>query len=262
MSLPETQQLFQDRLLGGGDAIRSHLTGDGPHLKVYEQAYGARLLEVLGEDFPALHTLLGDTAFAEAATAYIGAHPSQWRSIRWLGRELPGFLATTPPWNDVPVLADMARFEWGLGFAFDAPDADALSIEALGQVPPEAWPVLAFEFHPALNLFEVSHDVARFQAAVAAETDPDGAPEPLDGTQIWAAWREAETLMVHYRALAPDEAAGLAALMQGADFARFCEVLADHGAGDEAALRAAALLRHWIEAGWIVGLEAEGLSWA
>jgi hypothetical protein len=49
-------------------------------------------------------------------------------------------------------------------------------------------------------------------------------------------------------------------LMEGADFARFCEVLADQGAGDEAALRAAALLRHWIEAGWLAGLEAEGMS--
>ena len=262
MSLTETQKLFQDRLLGGDDAIRRHLTGDGPHLKVYEQAYGTRLLEVLGEDFAALHTLLGDAAFAEAATAYIGAHPSRRRSIRWLGQELPGFLAATPPWSDIPVLADMARFEWGLGLAFDAPDAAPLSIEALGQVPPEAWPVLSFEFHPALNLFEVGHDVAPFQAAVAAETDPDGAPEPLVGPQVWAAWRETETLMVHYRALAPDEADSLAALMDGADFARFCEVLADLGAGDEAALRAAALLRHWIEAGWLAGLQAEGMSWA
>lgn len=260
MSLTETQKLFQDRLLGGGDAIRARLTGDGPHLRVYEQAYGARLLEVLGEDFPALHTLLGDAAFAEAATAYIGAHPSQWRSIRWLGREMPGFLSTTAPWSDIPMLADMARFEWGLGLAFDAPDADALSIDALGQVPPEAWPVLTFEFHPALNLFEVSHDVAPFQAAVAAETDLDGPPEPLEAPQTWAAWREAETLMVHYRALAPDEAAGLAALMEGADFASFCEVLADEGAGDEAALRAAALLRHWIETGWVCGLVVEGMS--
>ena len=260
--LSDTVDLFQARLLEGGDGIRRRLAGGGPFLKVYDHAYRARLIEVLGEDFPAVHTLLGDAAFADATQAYIAANPSRSRSIRWLGRDFAAFLRENDPWRDQPMLADMAAFEWGLGLAFDAPDADALALDALAAVPPEAWPVLRFEFHPALNTFTLGHDVAPFQTAVAAERDPDAAPEPLEAIGTWAAWRDPVELIVRYRALDDDEAAGLAALMTGGDFAALCEAIAQVGDADQAAMRAAMLLRHWLEAGWIIDLAAEGMSWS
>ncbi|MEQ9681305.1 MAG: hypothetical protein RLO49_01255, partial [Rhodospirillales bacterium] len=67
---------------------------------------------------------------------------------------------------------------------------------------------------------------------------------------------------VRYRALTADEAAGLALLRAAGDFQTLCETLAQAGDGDDAALRAAGYLRGWVEAGWITGLSAPGLSWA
>ena len=262
-SLPEVQTLFQDRLLTGRADIEAHLTSGGPFLKVYDHAYVARLLDVMGEDFPAVHTLLGDDEFADAAAAYVRGHPSQARSVRWLGTDFAAWLGETAPWSNLPVLADMAAFEWGLGLAFDAPDARTLGVDALAGVPPEAWPVLGFDFHPALNTAALAHDVAPFQQAVANDRDPEAAPEaPPDGPQTWAFWRDGETCQVRYRVLNADEAAGLALLRAGGDFQALCETLADAGGGDAAALRAAGYLRGWVEAGWITGLSAPGLSWA
>ncbi|MEQ9557874.1 MAG: DNA-binding domain-containing protein [Rhodospirillales bacterium] len=265
MTIPLTdlQDLFQDRLLTGRADIEAHLTSGGPFLKVYDHAYEARLLEVMGDDFPAVHTLLGDDAFAEAAAAYVRGHPSRRRSVRWLGAGFAAWLGVTAPWSDLPVVADMAAFEWGLGLAFDAPDAITLDVAALAAVPPEAWPVLGFDFHPAFNTFELSHEVATFQQAVAREEDPEAAPAPLaDGAQTWAAWRDGATCQVRYRALAGDEAAGLAVLRDGGDFQALCERLADFGDADAAAPRAAGYLRGWVEGGWITGLSAPGFSWA
>jgi hypothetical protein len=262
-SLAEIQALFQDRLLSGADGVQAHLTGGGPFLKVYDHAYAARLIEVMGEDFPATHTLLGDDQFFQAASDYVRAHPSHARSIRWLGKDFAGWLAATAPWADLPVAADMAAFEWALGLAFDAPNASPLNADAPAGVPPEAWPVLTFDLHPALNRLSLAFDVAPFQQAVARDGDPDAAPEPITGgPQVWVVWRDPASLIVRYRDLAADEAAGLDVLFSGGDFQTLCERLAGFGGAEDAALRAAGYLKGWLDAGWIAGLQSEGLSWA
>jgi hypothetical protein len=260
-SLADLQTLFQDRLLGTASAIDRHLRGGGPFLSVYDTAYAARLLEVMGEDFPGVHTLLGDDEFAEAARAYIRANPSGERSVRWLGRAFADWLRTTPPWSALPVLGDMAAFEWLLGLAFDAPDAEPLSRDALAAVAPETWPVLRFVWHPALATATLGHDVSAFHRACADGGEPDAAPATLDTPLTWAAWRAPETYQVRYRDLAAEEAAALSAATAGGVFADLCDAIAEASqAPDQAAMRAAALTGQWVDAGWIAGLEAEGMS--
>jgi hypothetical protein len=266
--LNAVQDLFQARLLAGDEAVRDHLTAGGPHLDVYGHAYLARLREVMGEDFPAVHTLLGDDEFDRAVTAYLAAYPSIERSVRWLGRAFADWLRATAPWADLPVVGDMAAFEWGLGLAFDAPDADGLPGDALAAVPPEAWPVLVFDFHPALNTFVLTHDVADFQQAVIRENDPEAAPEAIPhGPETWAAWRDAESLRVQFRPLSEDEASGLGLAREAKTFEDICNSLAGRAVPDgadqgDAARRAAGMLQGWVHAGWITGVSADGLSWA
>ncbi len=257
----DIQAMFQGRLLAGGIDIIDHLTDGGQFLRVYDHAYVARLLEVMGEDFPGVHTLQGDKKFATAARAYIKTHPSTARSIRWLGHDFANWLKQTQPWNRLPVLSDMAAFEWTLGLAFDAPDAPPLGDETLAAVPPEIWPALTFKFHPALNTVGLSFNVVPFQQAVANDQEPDSAPERFPTQETWAVWRDAESLNIYFRPLSADETAGLAALRNEAGFAALCEIIADTGSGVDVSLRAAQLLRHWIEAGWVTGIMAPGHSW-
>ncbi|MDA0996777.1 MAG: DNA-binding domain-containing protein [Proteobacteria bacterium] len=201
--LAELQRLFQDRLLAGGNDIERHLKDRGPFLKVYDHAYLARLLEVMGEDFPAVHTLLGDDQFGDAAVAFVRAHPSRARSIRWLGAGFSAWLREADPWRNLPVVADMAAFEWALGLAFDAPDSEPVGMPALAAVPAEAWPGLRFEFHRSLNIVRLAVDVAPFQRAVAAERDPEAAPEPLsepgDCGGFGATWKACRCAIGRYR---------------------------------------------------------------
>ena len=51
------------------------------------------------------------------------------------------------------------------------------------------------------------------------------------------------------------------AAIEGQTFDGICEIVADLTEADEAAVRAAGLLRLWIESGWLIGLDAEGMSW-
>ena len=259
-SLGVIQDAFQDRLLTGSDAILEHL-GDGARLlKAYDHAYGARLIEVLAEDFETVHTLLGDESFAEAAQGYIAAHPSRYRSIRWVGGAFAEWLTQAEPWREHPMLAEMAAVEWALGLAFDAPDTVRLSVDALAAIPPEAWPGLRFDAHPALSVVVTAWSVMDFHQAIAAEQDPEGPPGELDALVTWAVWREPETLMVRYRDLADDEAAVARAAVDGATFAEMCEVAADIDDAENAAVRVAGYLRHWIVAGWFAGFAEDGLS--
>lgn len=260
-SLQALQRIFQARLLAGGDDVLLHLKAGGAFMKVYDRAYTARLIEVLSADFEGLHTLLGDEQFAEAMRGYVEAHPSSKPSIRWLGANLADWLAGTEPWSDHQMLMSMAAFEWMLGLAFDAPDAAPISISEIATVPPEAWPMLTFTVHPALHTTVLSADVAPFYQAIKAEMEPSGPPAPYDAPITWAAWRDPRSLMVVYRELAVDEAAAIAAATDGLTFDAMCEVIANNTEADEAAVRAAGLLRNWIENGWIIGLDADGMSW-
>lgn len=260
-SLPDLQDQFQARLLTGDQAIDEHLTAGGPFMKAYDHAYRARLVEILTEEFEGLHTLLGDEKFFQTMTAYVDAFPSTTRSVRWLGRHLPDWLKSSEDWSGHPEVASMAAFEWMIGLAFDAPDAAGIGVGDIGQVPPEAWPMLTLTLHPALNTAALESDVSVFYQAVKSEVDPDAPPIPYEKAVTWAAWRDPQSLMVTYRALDEDEALALSAAADGQTFDAICEIIADCTEADEAAVRAAGLLRIWVESGWLIGLDAEGMSW-
>lgn len=260
-TLANLQKRFQARLLNGDDAILQQLNNGGPFMKAYEHAYRSRLVEILSEDFEGLHTLLGDDQFFSTMRSYVDAHPSTTPSARWMGRSLTDWLRTSEDWSGNQMVASMAAFEWMLGLAFDAPNAALIELSAVGAVPPEAWPMLTFTLHPALHSAALDFDVSAFYQAVKAGVDPDTPPVAYDSPVTWAAWRDPDTLIVMYRALDTDEAAALAAAREGQTFDAICEIIADCTEADEAAVRAAGLLRIWIESGWIIGLDANGMSW-
>ncbi len=222
---------------------------------VYDHAYRARLLEILANDFPALHTLLGDEQFGQVINSFLDDHPSHHRSVRWLGAPLSTWLKKTPPWSSIGEAEDMATFEWALGLAFDAPDAEVIEQSDLAGIPADSWPALRFDFHPALHVITLNFDVTKFQQAVSRDTDPEDAPEPLDRPVSWAVWRDHEQLIAMYRPVEADEAALLDAARKGADFTTLCNVFSFDKDNDEAAMQVAGLIMNWIVSGWISGLK-------
>lgn len=261
--LAALQRDFVACLRGEPNALQRRLTGSPragleTMLGVYRHAYAARLVEALATDFPKLRALAGATAFETLARAYIARHPSRSPSLRWLGGRLAAFLAETPPYAATPALAEMAAFEWALAHAFDAADAPAAAAAALSALPPAAWPGLRLQLHPSALRLDLATPVPALWRRIEDGPPPDRpetalAPPAPCGTAVpWLVWRDG--LTVKFRPLETDEAAALAAVEAGADFAALCEAVAAAGDPEQAALRAAAILRGWLESGLIVGI--------
>ncbi len=215
-------------------------------LAIYANAYRARLAEALAENYPALHTLLGDERFATLCRRYLDAHPSPHASIRWFGDRLAEFLARHPDYRFQGVLAEMARFEWALRAAFDAADAAPLTPAHLQDLPPAQWPALVLRPVPALQRLDLRHNVPALWQAIDAGSDPIPV-QRAERALPWAVWRHGQRVL--FRSLAEDEAWALDRLCAGAPFAELCGGLA--AAGDEAAAarRAAELLLGWVREG-------------
>jgi len=258
MRLVELQRNFQLHLLTDDDAILRSVVDAPPlppalRLRVYRNAYRVRLVDALKDTYPVLFKILGDEVFESLGDAFIDAHPSVHRSIRWYGRELSDFLAQRPPYAEQPILAEIARFEWTLSEVFDAADAAPVGRDALLAVDPEIWDQLGFVFHPSLRLLNLAWNTVAVWQAMSRDEDP---PQPEAGeTPIpWLLWRR--DLTNRFRSLDAAENASLEAGLSGKRFGEICAVLRAWLPEEEIPLRAATLIGTWTDSGIITGCNA------
>jgi hypothetical protein len=246
MKLAQLQQAFQAQVLRGEGGIEREVIGDArsavaTRLGVYVNAYGARLVEVLGESFPALRMALGPTFFERSIGDFVRQHPSRFRSARAYGEELSSWLATHLDGTRARGVADLARFEWAMADAFDAADAVALAPSELADIDPAAWPRLQFTFSQTLQRLNLtSNAVAWWRFACATQPRPSRWRPTC--TQHWLIWRR--DLAVLYRRLSQAETQALDAARAGSCFGELCARLS--------AAQAARLLHDWVTAGLIV----------
>lgn len=257
-SLGDLQRAFQDYLLKNSDGFAATVRDSSKAdrhllLGVYREAYSLRLIEVLTEDYPGVLGLCGPDDFDYMARAYIAAHPSRHRSARWFGAKLADFLAATPPFSGAPDTVEMARFEWTMGDAFDAPDAAPIAADAIMSLPPEAWTTLRFSALPSLQRLALSFEVPqawqRREEVEPGNLEVEAAPEAVE----WVIWRP--EAITNFRSFDRDEAAAFDALLAGKPFPEICEILAGHVGEEQALNRAAGLLRSWVEEGMLAGYE-------
>lgn len=252
--LAHVQGEFQQYLLRGAPGIGAHVVGSArvpveTRLGIYAGAYGSRLIDALGSNYPALAALLGEQDFQALGAKYVSTHDSPYFSIRRYGEALAGFLGEHPDYAEVPLLAELARWEWALSEVFDAADAEPLGAEALAQVAPADWGELRFSWHPSVRRLALNWNAPQLWKALTEESER---PElsvlaiPLD----WLAWRSG--LMTYFRSLEPLEARILDAARSGHGFGELCELLAAAEGVDSAPAAAAALLREWLAGGLIV----------
>ena len=234
-ALASAQDGLQERILHDTAAIFPRVRGAdaGQRLRIYADAWRLRLVEILGNDFPATRDALGENAFATFAERYLRAHPSAQPSVRHLGAAFADWLRLQA---DAPAaLHELARFEWRQAAAFDAEDAPTLAIDTVAALAPEAWPGMRLHLHPATQLLDTERLTFVRGAATLGGTD-----SPVR----WLLWRDADG-DVRWRSLEDDEADALRGLSIGSRFADLCDRLAIHH-GDDAALRAASLLKRWL----------------
>ena len=295
--LRQQQQAFAAALLGqaagtgtgtgtGTEALlRRGAAGAAPAIAVYCQAYTARLVGALRDNFEILARALGDAAFEALAHAYIVAHPSRQPSIRWFGDQLTVFMDQRLAADDGvvphPALADLARMDWALRGAFDAADAPVITRGALAALPPDDWPGLRLVLHPSVRQLALHWAVqGAWHALRAAADHADGAangaangadtsdsdaelPAPAEHAHALLVWRQG--LETRWRSLAAPEAALLQSVADGLSFGALCEQAAGAVSADEAADEAAdqaanaavplvvAALQQWLAVGLVSG---------
>lgn len=247
------QARLQDYILHARAGIEAHIAaGTGvdsqTRLAIYADAYRLRLAETLGHDFPALRRMLGEDEFAQVARCYIDAHPSKHFSVRWFGAGFADFLSRQSLGAQPELAAELARFEWALGLAFDAVDEVAVPVDAAAALPAAAWPTLRLRFLAAMQRLPL-----HWNAPQLWKTDAPCAPERSAAPVHWLIWRQ--QLDTRFRSLPEDEAAALATAQEGGDFSELCERLCAFRSAETVPAYAAGLLKRWLHDGLISSLQ-------
>jgi hypothetical protein len=222
-------------------------------LEVYANAYYARLLECLRDEYPALLYAAGEEVFDGLAFGYLQAYPSQSYTLGELSRQFAQYLEETRPTDEDEVdagpswpefLIDLVRLERCYSDVFDGPGAERMSLldaAALKDLSPEAWMQARLVTVPCLRLLSLRFPVHEYATAVREKQDPD-LPEP---TPTWLAVSRINYVVRRWT-LSPVQFELLAALIEGQTVGAAIERAATLAvASGESVERLAENLRDW-----------------
>ncbi|HET7203750.1 MAG TPA: DNA-binding domain-containing protein [Steroidobacteraceae bacterium] len=166
--------------------------------------------------YPVLLRRVGEQYFRQLAHEYREAHPSRSGDLHWVGATFPDWLAARLQQGDYAWLADLARLEWACEEAAAAAVEPAVSVGALGAVPPEALDGARLRFQPSLRLVASAWPV--WSVWQANQGEDAGAPVDSGIGPQHCACACLDDRVVVYRLEAEDHAV-LAALRAGATLA-------------------------------------------
>jgi hypothetical protein len=171
----------------------SHQQTSRERFNVYANAYQARLVECLREEFATLCKFLEQDVFDGLANAYLQAHPSQSYTLADLGRRFPQFMQqaaaaleddnsedSEQTTSGTQFLIELATLERLYAEVFDGPGIEGLPLitpNDLKNIQPDVWPQVRFEPVPCLRLMEFHFPVHEFITACRHGTEPP-VPEP------------------------------------------------------------------------------------
>jgi hypothetical protein len=188
---------------------RSQALTSVERLSIYANAYYARLLECLGEEFPVLKQTLGEETFDAFAFGYLQTYPSRSYTLGKLGENFARFLAETRPEGDTAdetrtlaesdvkedetetpeelppewpdFLIDLATMEWTFSQVFDGRGVEGqplLSAEQLRDIDPEVWMNARLETVRCLRLLSLNFPLNDYYTAMRRNSS---SPSPSTG---------------------------------------------------------------------------------
>jgi hypothetical protein len=221
-------------------------------LSIYANAYHARLREALEADHPVLSIYLGDELWAGFCSGYIKAHPSQVRSLRHFGVDVPEWLAANEPFSAHPLIAELARFEREMMDVFDSADARRADWASMQALDAQAWPTMRLRFHPSVRLLPQATNAVDVWRALKDEREPPAAQPASAPARLL--WRDEERI-TRFRPVDSLELAALhASFVEADDFAGMCDRLSEQIAPTDVPVQAIGLLRQWFDDGIIEAL--------
>lgn len=197
-----------------------------PGFAVYRNNVVRAAVDALGDAYPAVKRLLGDTRFAALARAYWQAHPPRERTLSLYGARLVETLIDHELSSRFPWLADVARLDRAWLESHHAADAPLLSLRDVQTFDPAALAALQVTPHPAVRII-----ASDFPAWSIWQTNRE------DETVRRVSLAEGgETALVHrpageirHRRLDPAEAAFLNALTKGVPLESAAGAITDPG---------------------------------
>jgi hypothetical protein len=246
---------------------RSRALTSVERLEIYCNAYYARLLECLREEFPALRHAVGDEAFDEFAVGYLQRYPSESYTLADLAGRFPQFLAETrpadaevasdePSWPDF--LIDLARLERIYSDVFDGPGVERqrrLGPADLQAISPESWPAVRLRFAPCFRLETFRFPVHEFITAVRHKSEGQDIPLSASAT-TWLAVTRRDYVVRRYP-LSSVQYELLLALAEGKSLgeALLIALEATQGDPEELAPRLRTWFEEWTAAPFFLALE-------
>jgi len=179
-TLREIQHAFGAAVLGEDETILGHVIDDGipaaSRVRIYRNTAISVLTDALRLSYPAVDRLVGAAFFDAAAAVFIRRQPPTSAYLTEYGADFASFLASFPPAQSLAYLPDVARLEWALNVAANAPDVPALNPASLASIDPDAHGRVCFTPHPSLSLLRLDHPadaiadavIGRDEAALAA----------------------------------------------------------------------------------------------
>jgi hypothetical protein len=169
-TLREVEHSLVDALLRREDgAAVSYIVDDGiagaERLAIHRGTLVGGLTAVLNGVFPAVERLVGAEFFAGAAACYIEESPPSCAWLDVYGDSFADFLTRFEPARGLAYLPDVARVEWAVARAANAPDRPALSPAGLAALSEAAQAALVLHPHPSWTLVETvwpADDIRRF----------------------------------------------------------------------------------------------------
>ncbi len=163
---------------------RSHNLTSVERLAVYGNAYFARLIECLQEEFPATAHALGEETFGAFAFEYLQAYPPRSYTLANLAAHFPRFLRDTRPAQDTDggssgdwadFLIDLATLERTYSEVFDSPGPErqgTLRPDEVTAFSADQWPDARLVPVDCLRLIQLRFPVHEFAAAVRHGQEP------------------------------------------------------------------------------------------
>jgi hypothetical protein len=224
---------------------RSRQLTAAERLAIYHNAYHARLLECLREEFPILRQALGEETFDAFAFGYLVAYPSRSYTLTQLGARFAHFLTETCPIDSdadgapagwAAFVIDLATLELTFSEVFDGRGVEGeplFDAAALAAISTERWLQTRLMPVPCLRLLRLRTPAHEYYSAARDGREP-APPAPRD-TFLAVTRRE---YVVRHHPLHPAEFTVLEALVAGRTVGEAIET---------AAALSAALLGGWFQ---------------
>lgn len=252
-SLRELQRGMRAALLGESPAaIVATVAEDGidacARLDVYRHHVLTSLTAALRATFPVVCRLVDERFLGYAADRYVRTEPPTGPCLGEYGATFPDFLGAFPACAALPYLADVARLEWAMARALDAPDEAPLGPEALRSCASASAGALVLRLDPSLSLLASPWPIDAIWRANRPSAGEEGVVDQGAGGARLEVRRLGDEVV--FRALGP----GAYALRRSIAEGEVLAVAAERALAEDPRLDLSRALADLVEEGLITGI--------